>query len=40
MIDMGRWVKGFSIWPTMLFDFYDRNMPRTRLFYLKLQLNL
>jgi hypothetical protein len=39
MIDMGRWLKGFTIWPTMIFDFYDRNLSRTQLYYLKLQLN-
>jgi hypothetical protein len=40
MIDMGRFVKGFTIWPTMIFDFYDRNFARTQLYYLKLQINI
>lgn len=38
-INLSRFVSGFSIWPTMLFDFYNRNCARTQLYYLRINYN-
>lgn len=39
MLNMGRFVKGFTLWPTMIFDVHNRNTNRTQLYYLKIQFN-
>lgn len=39
MVGLGRVMKGLSLWPTMIFDVYNRNSPRNQLYYLKVQLN-
>ncbi|MDD5302403.1 MAG: transporter [Elusimicrobia bacterium] len=39
MFNLGRFLKGFSLWPTMIFDVYNRNCSRNQLYYLKIQLN-
>jgi len=39
MLDMSRFVKGFSLWPTAVFDYHNRNSSQNRLYYLKIQLN-
>lgn len=33
LVKLDRFVHGFSLWPTAMFDVYDRNMPRTRQYY-------
>lgn len=39
MLNLGRFLKGFSLWPTMIFDVYNQNSSRNQLYYLKIQLN-
>lgn len=38
-LDMSRFVKGFSLWPTMIVDVYNRNTARTNLYYLRINYN-
>lgn len=35
MVNMSRYLKGFSLWPTLIFDVYNRNSSRSQLYYLK-----
>lgn len=37
LVNMGKYIPGFSLWPTAQFDFYNRNTQKTALYYLKVQ---
>jgi len=37
LISLDRWAEGLTLWPTAQWDVYDRNLNRTRLYYLKVQ---
>lgn len=37
-IDLDRFAKGLAVWPTAVFDVYDRNASRNRLYYLRTTL--
>ncbi|OGR41427.1 MAG: hypothetical protein A2X35_10490 [Elusimicrobia bacterium GWA2_61_42] len=37
MINLGKFMPGFTLWPTAQYDFYNRNTSRLSLYYLKLQ---
>jgi hypothetical protein len=37
LANLGKYVPGFSLWPTAQFDFYNRNTQKTALYYLKVQ---
>lgn len=39
MINLSRFVKGFTLWPTAIYDVYNRNTSRNHLYYLKIQFN-
>lgn len=39
MVNMQKYLRGLTLWPTAQFDFYNRNTQRTALYYLKVQYN-
>lgn len=39
MVNMQKYLPGFTLWPTAQLDFYNRNTQRTALYYLKVQYN-
>lgn len=36
-VNLNKYIKGFQLWPTAQFDFYNRNSQKTNLYYLKVQ---